>query len=462
MGRSRFRFNKEGLRKGLAIAGVLVVWLLTLGGQDANAQALLPPGCVVGAGTITCPIPGGSVSCPAGGGTCTGTSSVCNGPVIGQFTGNTTSGGTIASDCAGSGLSLQNAANAARQASQVSMSAVQSQLQSIRDNLQRRISQGAPAGRPIGFAAEASSERLQQNPLYDAAMDGLLGYARTDSKSPLLRTPQMAAPALPPAPVWSAWGQGFGDWEKRTGSFNGIDIGRRTLTGGGLGGVDVTFSNFGGAPSAALVLGALGSGMRSTTHNPDGSEARVDGPGAGVYAIYVNGGFSTDATWKGDFLTVAPSTLPNSVGLNNYVTAWNIQYKFEYGPSWWEPTGGVNYTNSIWNSAGHATGFEDGYAWRVQAGVRAGTSWDAGGGVKLEPTITALAFEDVKISGGTLSVALAPVTTPTDQDKVFGLFNAKLNADYGYGLSAYVEGEVRGRTGVLGTAVRAGIRKSFQ
>jgi len=48
---------------------------------------------------------------------------------------------------------------------------------------------------------------------------------------------------------------------------------------------------------------------------------RVDGPGTGVYAIYVNGGFSTDATWKGDFLTVAPSTLPTSVGLNNYVTA---------------------------------------------------------------------------------------------------------------------------------------------
>jgi len=57
---------------------------------------------------------------------------------------------------------------------------------------------------------------------------------------------------------------------------------------------------------------------------------------------------------------------------------------------------------------------------------------------------------------------MAPTTSPTDQDKVFGLFNAKLNADYGYGLSAYLEGEVRGRTGVLGTAVRAGIRKSLQ
>jgi len=153
--------------------------------------------------------------------------------------------------------------------------------------------------------------------------------------------------------------------------------------------------------------------------------------------------------------------LPTSVGLNNYVTAWNIQQKFEWGQSWVEPTAGVTYTNSIWNADGHTRGFTDGYAWRVQAGLRAGTSWDAGGGVKLEPTLTALAYDDVKISGGTLAEALAPLA-PTDQDKMFGLFNAKLNADYGYGLSAYVEGEVRGRTGVLGTAVRAGIRKSFQ
>src|SRR5262249_58765479 len=103
-----------------------------------------------------------------------------------------------------------------------------------------------------------------------------------------------------------------------------------------------------------------------------------------------------------------------------------------------------------------------GLAWRVQGGWRAGTSGDAGGGVKLEPVVTALAYDDVKISGGTLAVALAPVTAPTDQDKVFGLLDLKLNADYGGGLSAYVEGEVRGRTGVVGTAVRAGIRKSFQ
>src|SRR5262249_2193252 len=249
------------------------------------------------------------------------------------------------------------------------MTAVQSQLQSIRDSIQAGRSRTLTTGRPIGFAGEESSDRLEKNPLYDGGFHDMLAYARTDSKSPLYKAPTAAPTAVAPAPVWSVWGQGYGDWERRTGSSDGIDIGRRTLTGGGLVGLEVSLSHV-TSPSGALVLGVLGAGMRSTTHNNDGSTARVDGPGTGFYAIYVNGGFSTDATWKGDFLTVAPSTLPTSVGLNNYVTAWNIQYKFEYGPSWWEPTGGVTYTNSIWNTRGHAAGFTDRYASRVQGGLR--------------------------------------------------------------------------------------------
>jgi hypothetical protein len=465
MGRTRFHFGEGGVRKGIAIAGVLVAWWLTLGSEPAKAQTgscnISPDGFLTcsfstaaglfsqscnasGFCTVTCPN-GGRIAVQAAG----QTADQILAAIIPQ-----------ASACFGGTTSLQNAAQAARQISQVSMTAVQSQLQSIRDSIQARRRRAMTTGRPIGFAGEPSSDRLEKNPLYDGGFQDVLAYTRTDSKSPLYQAPAAAPATAASPPVWSVWGQGFGDWENRNGTANGIDIGRRTLTGGGLVGLDVTFSNF-TSPSGALVLGVLGAGMRSTTHNADGSEARVDGPGTGFYAIYVNGGFSTDATWKGDFLTVAPSTLPTSVGLNNYVTAWNIQQKFEWGPSWIEPTAGFTYTNSIWNAAGHAQGFTDGYAWRVQGGLRAGTSWDAGGGVKLEPTVTALAYDDVKISGGTLAVTLAPLA-PTDQDKVFGLFSAKLNADYGHGLSAYVEGEVRGRTGVLGSAVRAGIRKSLQ
>jgi hypothetical protein len=245
-----------------------------------------------------------------------------------------------------------------------------------------------------------------------------------------------------------------------SGDFNGVDIGRRTLTGGGLGGLDVIFSNVTGV-SDAVVLGVLGAGMSSTTHNADGSTARVDGPGTGAYAMYINGGFSTDVTWKGDFLVLAPSTLATSLRLNNYVTAWNVSYKNQYGQSWFEPTVGVNYTQTVWNDTSHSLGFIDGHSWRVQGGARFGTSYDVGGGVKIEPTLTALLYDDVRIEGGTLAVALTPLA-PTDQDKIFGQLIGKLNGDFGGGFSSYVEGEVRGREHVVGLAARIGVRKSFQ
>jgi hypothetical protein len=335
------------------------------------------------------------------------------------------------------------------------MTAVQSQITSIRDSIQRRR-QGQGTGRPLGFTGEPSDDRVS-NPLDGESFYDALGYAKNDKR----RAPIYKAPApVQAAPVVSVWAQGFGDRERRTGDFNGIDIGRRTLTGGGVGGLDVIFSNVTGI-SDVVVLGVLGAGMKSTTHNNDGSEARVDGPGTGAYAMYINGGFSTDVVWKGDFLVVAPSTLPTSLGLKNYTTAWNINYKSNYGRWWLEPTAGALYTQTVWNDTAHIIGFIDGHSWRVQGGARIGTSYSAGGGVTVEPTLTALLYDDVRIEGGTLAAVLTP-QAPTDQDKVFGQLIGKLNADFGAGLSSYVEGEVRGREHVLGLAARIGVRKSFQ
>src|SRR5262249_35787522 len=75
---------------------------------------------------------------------------------------------------------LNNGAQAARKASQVSMTAVQSQLQSIKDSIQAGRSRPLTSGRPIGFAAEPTSDRLESNPLYDGSLDGLLAYAKSD------------------------------------------------------------------------------------------------------------------------------------------------------------------------------------------------------------------------------------------------------------------------------------------
>jgi len=50
---------------------------------------------------------------------------------------------------------------------------------------------------------------------------------------------------------------------------------------------------------------------------------------------------------------------------------------------------------------------------------------------------------------------------PTDQNKIFGQATAKLNFDWGRGLSSYVEGEVRGRDNALGVAARLGVTYAF-
>jgi hypothetical protein len=67
-----------------------------------------------------------------------------------------------------------------------------------------------------------------------------------------------------------------------------------------------------------------------------------------------------------------------------------------------------------------------------------------------------LLYSDVTIDGGTLVSVITPLV-PTDEGKLFALGNGKVNFDLGNGWSANVEGEVRGRTGILGTAVRGGI-----
>jgi hypothetical protein len=54
----------------------------------------------------------------------------------------------------------------------------------------------------------------------------------------------------------------------------------------------------------------------------------------------------------------------------------------------------------------------------------------------------------VTIDGGTLVNVITPLV-PTDEGKLFALGNSKVNLDFGNGWSANIEGEARGRTGVL-------------
>src|SRR5262245_39930674 len=124
MGRTRFHFCEGGVRKGIAIAGVLVASWLTLGSEPAKAQT---GSCTINRdGSLTCSVstPVGlfSESCTASG-FCTIT---CpnGGRIAAQVVGQTSDqiiGSIIpqASACFGGTTPLQSAAQTARQTSQV-------------------------------------------------------------------------------------------------------------------------------------------------------------------------------------------------------------------------------------------------------------------------------------------------------------------------------------------------------
>jgi hypothetical protein len=333
------------------------------------------------------------------------------------------------------------------------MTVVQGQITTIRDSIQQ--GRARTIGRPLGFAAEASADSK-----IDAAFEALGYNAKPgDPKSPFpVKAPP--APALQ-HPTTAVWAQAFGDYETRSGNFNGVDIGRNIRTGGLLGGADVTFPSISSASDAA-VLGLLVGDIAAYVHNNDGSTARVNGPSVGAYAMYVNGGFSVDGTGKVDFLNLGQTTagIETGLGLDNYTVAGNVNYKQDLGAWWWEPTAGASYTRTVWNSNSQAMGMTNGTDWRVQGGARFGRGFDWNG-KHFNGTLTVLAYDDVSITGGTIVSATMPLA-PTDQGKVFGQVIGKLETALAQNLSGYVEGEVRGRQNIFGAAGRIGLRYAFQ
>jgi len=247
------------------------------------------------------------------------------------------------------------------------------------------------------------------------------GYIRENGVCQPVRTTQtrQAAPrqniavvkAAPPpeaaiiSPVLTAvWSQAFGDYERRTNlspqaqdtTGNAINLSSRTLTGGVLGGTDLTFRGITSSVDA-FVVGLMGGYTTSEIQfsgSPNSNvKAQLEGPSAGVYATYFNGGFSTDFSFKGDFLhlnesfseflpAIPPANIL-SVNLNgnasvqstDLITAGNINYKFAFNDFWVEPTVGFRYTNVSYSSDAQALGLTDGHFYRVQGGARVGTSF---------------------------------------------------------------------------------------
>ena len=116
-------------------------------------------------------------------------------------------------------------------------------------------------------------------------------------------------------------------------------------------------------------------------------------------------------------------------------TFGNVNYRFPlYSGLWVEPTAGFLYTYSLYDNAAAALGLSDGYVLRLQGGSRIGADlfWN---GVLVQPVITALVYDDVKVVGGPIfnGAFVGGPLIGSDEGKLRGEGIFAVNFDYGNG-----------------------------
>src|SRR5215470_239744 len=412
-------------------------------------------------------------SCPAGsnriaGGRCQTTALFCadgtpalmdsetGNPFCGEANGTPTPKVSNASCHAGTPQIGQIAASQ----QQLSFSTVAGVLRTRRDQLQGPLgSQPSPPSPLMGystfnlddsFAALGYASRADRKPVYGG------------DQNPLYKGPP--APTVAAGPTWATWVEGVGDWEKRS-ALNANDIGRTQDTYGVHAGLDATWKNT-LLPGDFIVAGLVTNWTSSRISLTDTSTTlRLEGPGVGLYSMYINGGFSADLVGKLDFLTLkedfaglAPS---GSISVTNAGISGNVQYKNKFGASFLEPTAGFSFTRTMFGDNAALMGLQDGSTLRLQAGARFGTAFTANG-ISFEPTLAVLAYSNVIADGTTVATVPVPVpVTPTDQGLVRGEVDPELNLDFNNGYSAYVRGSVRFGTELVGGSAKIGLRKQF-
>jgi len=342
---------------------------------------------------------------------------------------------------------------------QLSFSTVAGVLRTRRDQLQGPLgSQSSPTSPLMGystfnlddsFAALGYASRADRNPTYGA------------EKNPLYKAPPPAAAA---GPTWATWVEGIGDWEKRK-ALDANDIGRTQDTYGVHAGLDGTWKNV-WLPGDYVVAGLVTNWTSTRIHLTDSpATLRLEGPGVGLYSMYINGAFSADLVGKLDFLTLKEDFAgfaPNaSIGVTNAGVSGNIQYKNKFGSSFLEPTAGFSFTRTMFGDNAALMGLQDGSTLRLQAGARFGTVFDANG-ISFEPTLALLAYSNVVADGTTVNtLPIAVPVTPTDKGLVRGEVDPELNLDFNNGYSAYVRGSVRFGSELVGGSAKVGLRKQF-
>jgi hypothetical protein len=311
----------------------------------------------------------------------------------------------------------------------------------------------------LHFTNERSSD-----PVYEDAF-GALGYAGKPMATKAM--PTKAPPAPASTLTTGAWASLTADFENQSGIFNGANIGVKSQTYTGIGGVDFTKTHFTNDTDAFLI-GVLGGGTVSYTQPFSGAASTTTTSGTGgVYAAYVPGDFSVDWSYTATpSRSVTGGLAAAAVSVTTYTFSNNAQYRITASNMWWfEPTVGYSYSDGVWSAAQHAAGFADNKIWRVQGGARAGTSYMMANGVTVEPTYSLTFYSDVSVSGASTKPG-AVAAAPTDQGQLWAKGDAKFNFAFADNLSAYVEGEVHG-TGnngsgsTLGGSATVGVRKTW-
>jgi hypothetical protein len=317
---------------------------------------------------------------------------------------------------------------------------------------------------------------------------------RREARETVRREPPLLykAPPMIYEPVrYAVWGQGFGEFERRTGSgvvpppalgLGGLGLGGTPINmsqsatiWGFNGGADATFRNTwwgGDILIAGLLTGYMSSDIRYSTGTLNAS---VEGPSLGGYVTYLSGPWTTELLGRVDFLRLSetfnetlafnngasvPISGSASTGLNDYIAAGNFYYKIIDAYTWWlEPTAGFRFTQSSYDASAAALGLASGHASRVQGGMRLAGNY-FWGGVLVTPSIPGLAYDDVDVTGQVVTGGQfnASPIIPLDQGKVRGQGILALNFDYGTGVSTYVSGEVHGGSNLFGAGGKAGIR----
>jgi hypothetical protein len=263
------------------------------------------------------------------------------------------------------------------------------------------------------------------------------------------------------------------------------------------------------APDDGLITGVMGGFSRSeltlnsTTTSANfalvdnsfsHTDATFSGGMIGVYGTYFRGPLSVDLILKTDLFSVSetfastiafapngllsfPETPPllvygpaarvfpwagsGSASAVDFSILGDVNYRIPVAPNYWiEPTAGLQYTTTMYGGGAANLGLADGDQLRLQGGARFGANFGLGPALATL-TVTGLAYDDVMINGGFIrSQAFqgSNLLLQSDLGQVRGRGIVALNLEYGSGLSSFIQGEVRGGSGLIGAGGKIGLR----